>query len=105
MFHFTPTMYFGTDDLTERPPGACQLDKGAAPPYNPLLLACSQHFWPFGPTIPKPLSHVDLKQCTEMMEIWVLEWELKMGRSPVTGDSWATRHNLLTGVHLATGHT
>ena len=39
--------------MTERSPGACQLDKGAAPPYNPPLLVCGQHFWLFGPTIPK----------------------------------------------------
>ena len=38
-------------ELTERPPGACQLDKGAAPPYNPLLLACGQHLGHFKPTI------------------------------------------------------
>ena len=31
-----------------RPTGACQLGKGAAPPYNPLLLACGQLLWSFG---------------------------------------------------------
>ena len=34
---------FSIYELTKRPPGACQLDKGAVPPYNPLLLA-----WAFG---------------------------------------------------------
>ena len=42
---------FWYDELTKRPPGACQLDKGAAPPYNPLLLACGQHLRHFVPTI------------------------------------------------------
>ena len=42
------------NELTECPPGACQLDKGAAPPYNPLLLACGQHLRLFGTTIPNP---------------------------------------------------
>ena len=38
-------VYFEWDKLTKHPPGtgACQLDKGPAPPYNPLLLACGQH--------------------------------------------------------------
>ena len=35
---------FDIYELTMRPPGACQLDKGAAPPYHPPLLACGQHF-------------------------------------------------------------
>ena len=34
-------------ELTKRAPRTCQLDKGAAPPYNPPLLACAQHLEPF----------------------------------------------------------
>ena len=47
----TQTLHLVLYELTKRPPGACQLDKGAAPPYNPLLLACDQHLGFFKPTI------------------------------------------------------
>ena len=44
-----------------------------------------------------------------MMEIWVLEWELKMGHSPITEQTgnWShltTGHCQATGLHLTNGH-
>ena len=82
MTHYSSNYCY--NELTKRAPLACQLDKGAVPPYNPLLLACDQHFKPFGPLV--TLGHF------VRVQHWITgeSCNLKWGNPPIPPQSpWA----------------